>query len=307
MGGVNAVLNCIHLFVMPLFVMISGYLTKKQSSGKFWFAELSLGITLCVFEVINAVLKLAIFHSFIPLLQPYWTLWYIFCLIIWRMIVQFTPVSILQNKEAVLATSFILCFIAPFVPLGYVLSFQRIFSFLPFFMIGFYMNENDLTQLRKINITIPVIIVNLCMFVIVWLSRYDIPILKILRGAENYGQFAMCTSNVILYKLLLFSMSLLSSLSILSIIRWSSKFTSDEGRKSILYYLYHGLIIEFLLVPLFKHLGIEESSIIGLASTILCITICYLISKSKISVIVAEPCKHFKKNNYDNRLHNRCL
>ena len=290
MGGgiLTHLMSCIYLFHMPLFVMISGYLTYRQPIAKFKDSMLSLFMTLFVFEFISLVLKALVYHTLIPLYQPYWTLWYLFCLILWRVTVQVIPESVLSKKAAVLTVSIIASVVTPFIPLGYIGSFHRFFTFLPFFMYGYYMNRESMQGLRKINIAVPITILVLCLSITVSLDQ-QFPVLKILRGAEHYGQFDESIELLICSKLVFFALSLLSSLAIISIIRWTTQFTANEGTKSLTYYLYHGLVIEFVMVPIVHILHIEQSIFVSMAATILCVLICYYLSKNRICILLTDP------------------
>ena len=292
---------------MPLFVMISGYLTHRQATAKFKESMLSLFVTFCTFELINLVLKALVYHTLIPLYQPYWTLWYLFYLILWRVTVQLIPDVVLNKKSIVLTISIIASVVTPFIPLDYIGSFQRFFMFLPFFVIGYYLNHESMQRLRKINIAVPITIQVLCVTLTVSLNQ-QLPVLKILRGAEHYGQFDENIELLICSKLVFFVLSLLSSLAIISIIRWTTQITANEGTKSLIYYLYHGLVIEFVLAPFVHILHIEQSIFVAMAATILCVLLCYYLSNIKICTLLSDPYRNIIKNiNYDYRLYNWCL
>lgn len=279
---------------MPLFVMISGYLTHRQPIAKFKESMLSLFVTLCSFELISLVLKALVYHTLIPLYQPYWTLWYLFCLILWRVTVQVIPDSVLSKKAAVLTVTVIASVVTPFIPLGYIGSFQRFFTFLPFFMIGYYMSRENMQRLQNINILVPITTLICCLAVTLSLDQ-QIPVLKILRGAEHYGQFDENIELIICSKLVFFVLSFLSSFAIISIIRWTSTFSANEGTKSLIYYLYHGLVIEFVLVPLVHILHIEQSIFVAMAATIICVLICYYLSKIRIFTLSTDPYRNIIK------------
>lgn len=294
-GGIlTHTMNGIYLFHMPLFVMLSGYFTHKQPMSKFKETIFALLMTLCVFELISLVLKAVIYHTLIPLHQPYWTLWYLFCLILWRTTVQVLPEIVLNKKALVLAVSIIASAFTPFIPLGYIGSFQRFFTFLPFFMIGYYMNHENMQRLRNINIAVPLIILVLCLAITAYVDQ-KLPVLKILRGAEHYRQFDEKAEILVCSKLFFFALSLISSLAIISIIRWTSNFTANEGTKSLVYYLYHGLVIEFILVP-FVHIShFEQSIIVAIAASFICLLICYYLSKSRLFTLLTDPYRNIIK------------
>ena len=289
-GGGNCVnlMNGIYLFHMPLFVMISGYLTHKQSISKFKESIASLILTLSIFEIISLVLKALIYHTLIPLYQPYWTLWYLFCLILWRIAIQFIPIVVLKKKAVVLSVTIIASVVTPFIPLGYIGSFQRFFTFLPFFMIGYYMNEDNIQKLRNLHIVVPIIILVLCLTITAYLG-HQLPVLRLLRGAEHYRQFNENAELLICSKLVLFTLSFLSSLAVVSMIRWTSTFSAKEGSKSLIYYLYHGLVIEFILVPFAHILHIEKSLFVAVGASIACVLVCHYLSKNSLSIFLTDP------------------
>lgn len=161
-------------------------------------------------------------------------------------------------------------------------------------------------RLRNINISVPIIILVVCLAVTIGIDQ-QLPVLKILRGAEHYGQFDENIELLICSKLVFFLLSLLSCFAITSIIRWTTQFAANEGTKSLIYYLYHGLVIEFVLVPFFHVLHIEQSIFVAMVATIFCVLICYYLSKSKICTLLTDPYRNKKNINYDYRLYNWCL
>lgn len=232
-----------------------------------------------------------IYHSLILLYQPYWTLWYLFCLILWRIAVQFFPDVVLSKKSVIVIVSVIASVVIPFIPLQYIGSFQRFFTFLPFFMIGYYMSPVSLQRLRNISIAVPIVTLILCL-TITFIVDQQLPVLKILRGAEHYGLFDDNIGLLMLSKLVFFALSLISSLAIVSIIRWTSKFTTNEGKKSMVYYLYHGLVIEFFLVPFVHILHIEQSLFVAVAASFICVLICYSLSKRRLFTLLTDLYKN---------------
>lgn len=290
------IINCVYLFHMPLFVMLSGYLSHKQPIRKFIDATFSLLASLFMFEFICALLSLIFKHSMIPINRPYWTFWYIFCLAIWRSFVQFVPKKMLDYKKMVLLICTFTCFTTPFIPLGYTASFQRIFSFFPFFLIGYYLNTGYISKLRKFNVVFPISIIVIGFLATIIIVNRDLPVLDILRGAKYYSQFEQNLFVLLSYKGILFFLSLFVSLSFISITRWQPTYSAKEGKKSLIYYLYHGVIIEFILLPISTFFDIGNNIILGGIASIICIIICSIISKYDIFWSIAEPYKYY--NNY---------
>ncbi len=127
-------------FHMPLFVYISGYFTKFTDRKKYLSGILEFAETLIVFTIIHvAIIYMQGQHLSVRelFLCPRWTLWYLLSLIWWRLMLYFTPSTIRDNHMILIIASIVLCLTMGWVPLGFTLSFQRTFAFLPFFTMGY--------------------------------------------------------------------------------------------------------------------------------------------------------------------------
>lgn len=146
-GSLNSsggVWNLIYTFHMPLFVLVSGYFSRRDK------LKISNIIKpLLVFQFFNVIFLLALGNGFSMsyLLVPYWTLWYLLSLVFWRIILRYTPQRILNNPCLLLCLTFMVAlFIGTFLPHGRILSIQRTISFFPFFLMGYYFKTNLIKQ-----------------------------------------------------------------------------------------------------------------------------------------------------------------
>lgn len=140
---INKINHLIYLFHMPLFIMISGYLSRRKDNNEFWMSTWRL------------VRIYLIFHLFWILIDginsrpldmkrffyPSFSLWYLHCLVIWRIILQYIPFKILNNSLFVLTLSFLISFLGGFIPVSNFMSLQRLFCFMPLFFLGFYIKK----------------------------------------------------------------------------------------------------------------------------------------------------------------------
>ncbi len=136
----TALYNMIYTFHMPLFIFVSGYFTKRYDNDKvFLIKTLRLIETYVVFQLLFSLLSL--FQNSITatmLYRPWWILWYLFSLIIWRTLIKFAPSKLLlSNWQLSLCLSVAMSLLGGFVPLGYEFSFQRTCTFFPFFVMGY--------------------------------------------------------------------------------------------------------------------------------------------------------------------------
>lgn len=84
------------------------------------------------------------------LLVPSFGLWYILCVIYWRIVLCILPDSYLSKPVFVITFSFLLSILVGFIPITTELSFQRAFVFWPFFIIGYYLKRLDaIEQIRR--------------------------------------------------------------------------------------------------------------------------------------------------------------
>ena len=119
-------------FLMPLFIIVSGYFfNTKCSKEKLFKKVIEIMASYLVFQFIR--LALAGKYSIVDLLSPQYTLWYLLCLVYWRVAVYF--LSKRFSIGIVLCLSIMISLGSGFIPIN-ILSFQRACSFFPFFVFG---------------------------------------------------------------------------------------------------------------------------------------------------------------------------
>lgn len=173
----------IYSFHMPVFCFLSGLFTSpnadkekqfkwiKQTFIIYIFAQLAhlllrVAISFMNSELYNEAFDMSIF-TWNVLISPYLALWYLICLIYWRLSIW----RVFNNTSDIilLCISFVLALTSGFIPLDYELSFQRAFSFYPFFVLGFIFRKHNL--IYKLNQT-PYIYAILIFLVGIVVSRF---------------------------------------------------------------------------------------------------------------------------------------
>lgn len=151
------VYNLILSFQMPLFIFISGYFSKRITCPRKKDIEILLYPYL-VFQVLNVFYVRYIEHNpaswnlFIPLHQN----WYILALFIWRLII---PYFQYVNKWMGIAIALGLSLIFSKYQVPYNLfALNYVFVFLPFFVLGYYIDEADIQRIEKriVNVFVPI-------------------------------------------------------------------------------------------------------------------------------------------------------
>lgn len=196
--------NLIYTFHMPLFVLISGYLSKYDKVN-----ISSILKPLIAFQVLNVFLLIVYGYGFSLsyLWVPYWTLWYLLSLIFWRIILKYLPMTLLNRPYLCLGVTFFFSLIiGVFLPYGRILSIQRTISFLPFFLMGYYFKNGSIRQrLWSDNISKILLIILGVFITFIWYpSNANI----LLRGADSYciydlpsKFFILCCTFIMIYSL----------------------------------------------------------------------------------------------------------
>lgn len=241
----NVIWNFIYTFHMPLFVLVSGYLSNRDN------LKLSTIIKpLVVFQLINVTILSIMGADFSVsyFLVPHWTLWYLLSLVFWKIILRYTPEKLINKPYMYLGMTLIATLlIGLFLPCGRILSIQRTISFLPFFLLGYYFRTNSIKQVLWNKFLSVFLLFAIC--VIVFLGYYPSNASILLRGADPY-KISDLPSKIFLLLCTLVSVYSLWNL------RCEVGCLARIGKDSILYYLYHGLFIQFLFVPLIKRFNI---------------------------------------------------
>lgn len=129
---------------MPLFVFISGYFSNIKSVN-YKQGIVRLSETFLVVQIIRTFIEGG--YSFMGWLTPRMALWYILSLVYWKVFLFITPEKLLLKHKIIFFISLFLSFVMGVVPLTTLLSFQRTFTFLPFFILGFIMRDFDIKKI----------------------------------------------------------------------------------------------------------------------------------------------------------------
>lgn len=145
----------IYSFHMPVFVFISGYLAKFNTQRIVRTYLYSYILMQTVYILFNKY-YLGIYTTSFDYSYPHYTLWYLLAMAMYCMIIPLIQTDRIGKKIVVLAISlFISLFAGTDLGVGYAFTAARFFGFLPFFVLGYYMRTEPLTEKLK-KITLPV-------------------------------------------------------------------------------------------------------------------------------------------------------
>lgn len=243
----------IYIFHMPLFIFISGFLSKNINKSK----KIYLKTLLIPYIVLNIIWYTLAYiytgqNSF-PLLYPGWTLWFLLSLFFWRISLKY-----LVKIKYILPISFVLGLVVGLVSNGSILSFSRTVVFLPFFLLGYY---TDMEKLKKVDdkVNIWIAILGLTIFVALALFIAENKILdyKFLYGSYSYTELGLSIWKGIFYRIVLYLSSIILSIFVCAITPNKKTFYSEMGRSTMYVYAFHiyVVILIFYFIPTWdKHI-----------------------------------------------------
>ena len=203
-GSFNrGIYNFIFIFHMPLFVFISGRFSHIKEKDKYCKSIIRILETFIIFQIIRLLLEVELggTMSLAMILSPRYTLWYLLCLVYWRVLLLIIPQRTLKRPFVILAICFAISVLGGFVPIK-MLSIQRALTFLPFFFLGYYSTEIDLKSLlSKIHVGFSSItIISLFLFIFIFVNK---DINYVIHGKSSYWlhqsllPFALCLARCI--------------------------------------------------------------------------------------------------------------
>lgn len=289
----NAIDASVYFFHMPLFIFISGLFSKKTVFPKFRKSIVKLIEALIIFEILHIILRMALFDyrlSMSTLVVPQWSLWYLLSLIFWRIIVQLFSVS---PRGVSLGVVVLIGLIAGFVPLNGPFSFQRTCSLMPFFILG-YICARDKLDIFFIERIPRAIAIGVVVLLPICVYHIDFPFKEFLEGVYSYHKFAYPLWFSVLMRLLLYICCFIVSVCVLRLVPQKKvAWISEQGANTLLYYLYHTLII-YMLIKLKDYFSLPTSFVAVISYVIIIILIIWCLSNMSFFRILPNFFSHYK-------------
>lgn len=227
--------NWNNLIVMPLFIFISGYYSRKKDWKDFWPGIWKLLEPLIIFHVIALVFYVKHPLSIRNILSPWYMLWYLLSLTYWRFMLQVIPDRILKHKIIVLTAAFCISILAGFLPFDRILSLQRTLSLMPFFFLGYYVRRRGGQNLYLPDKYKPLCIVFLiAIFAVLFIYPHRITYLLYATPYKSIYGAAI--------RMLAFVLAVPMSIAFINTC-YHTPWIARQGGMSMQYYIYHGLLI----------------------------------------------------------------
>lgn len=253
---------------MPLFIYISGYFASVKSKEKL----ANKGLLLLETFLVLMIPQFLYYKSFNVFLNPENSGWYLISLFSWYVmayVLKYRNSLLSLGGNTILIISVLCAFIVFLLPLrqyGNLLSFQRTFMFLPFFMMGFLRKEKELSIIPKVSGKEKYVIVFLSVICFIFCIIYSGRILHVLEfnNANIWWMSSLYQQNLgmlLVLKVLVLVGSIITSLCVLLIFRMPTCICS-LGSKTLAYYVVQGVFVHILAS--YFHSNFIQTLILGL-------------------------------------------
>ncbi len=280
----SKVYDFIYMFHMPLFIWVSGYFTRWKASWKSFFISLAaILVPFLIFHCFNVADALVSGKPFEMkfITVPAWALWFLLTLAYMRVIIQVLHSILHKYPITCFGISVLISIVCGILPGGHEFSVQRTMHFLPFFLMGYYMGQGVFPQLR-----FPKWLSICVILAAVAILAFDLlpdDYRSLLYGANPYEY------ERVLPKTYLLVCSFALSMSIYSLCK-ANKILADFGQDSMIYYLYHTLLIPLIFIPLVNSWNLPAGNIIpAVIYTALIFGIIALMKKLKFFRFLVNP------------------
>ena len=244
--ALKAVYLSIYSFHMPVFALLAGMTSSATASMNGWH---KIARTILVpFLLFNLLYE--IFHFFIDgvmssyarNLQPYWIMWFLYSLVIWRLIL-----PIVLKARFPIALSLCCAIAVGYVDfLGYLPGISRTIYFMPFFLLGHRLApvffESAIAKGVSRLLLASVLLLNLMFFW--WVSDLS-P--QWLYGSSSYASIGREDYLAGIVRAGLYAISFVTSMSVLILMPNTQKAFTGLGRNSLPIYLWHGFVVKALI------------------------------------------------------------
>lgn len=238
-------------FHMPAFIFISGYFSKKKMS----FEKLiqKLVIPYLVYEMLYYLLYVCVIHkdTGLYLNRPKFSLWYLMALFFWRIATPY--IRKIPGNIFVAITAGLLI---GFTQLGNFFSIPRTLFFYPFFLAGYYFQEDWFETVRK---SWKPLTAGLAGFLTLFLAGIAVSGIHltphIFYGRYSYQDMGLTPGTGMLVRLGCYGISFLMVFAVCALIPAKKHFFSILGVRTMPIYLFHGLVYSVLKsTPILKNI-----------------------------------------------------
>lgn len=233
----------IYLFHMPVFIFISGYFSKNLVRGR----ETAVRNFLLPYLLLNVVLTLIMLAlgkiDEFAILNPGWTLWYLYCMFIWRLLLP----DLVRVRHVLIVSLLVAIFSGFLTEFGTYMAMARTLGFLPFFLAGYFCQPHHIARIRNFPFRRVISLVVGCVGLLtaaLW-SVADLPP-EILWGDRAYDLIGIPLWQSLLADIFLCGLSFAFIFVFITLAKNRRRFYTIWGQNTLAIYLLH----VYLVAPL---------------------------------------------------------
>lgn len=242
-GGVHMLYMWIYTFHMPAFIMLAGFFAKGYGS-KDYILNLAKKLLLpyLIFQVAYTLFYYWIGKEswYNPLWDPHWSLWFLVSLFCWHVLLSLYKK--LSPKTGITLAVVIGLFVGYIDFINHTFSLSRTFFFFPFFLIGYWLSNEQMMRLKTKEMKVASVAIMLAVAIILFAApNFDVywllgskPYSEL--GLEAFGAFA---------RLLVYIGGFVMMMSVLAWVPSTENALTYIGSRTLYVYLLHGFIIQF--------------------------------------------------------------
>ncbi|SUB82049.1 Fucose 4-O-acetylase and related acetyltransferases [Pragia fontium] len=270
----NRLYDFIYIFHMPTFIFICGYVQKKIPIN-YQSLVIKIIIPLVVFSLLYEIPEIILAGTISGYLKsgaPNWVMWFLVSLLCWRIL---TPLF-LTTRYPIVVSLLVSILVSCMDFNGYAFSISRTFVFLPFYILGIIIANNNI-KIGRVSLFYLLQSLIAMFFIFYFIPSID---KGILYGATPFSGLGLSDVDGIKTRIYYY---ILSSLTILCSLLIGAKITilSKIGSASLHVYLWHGLIVKFILWRYLEYLG-GSHEIQIISSLIIAVILSFILSNSVI-------------------------
>ncbi|MBS5885947.1 MAG: acyltransferase family protein [Clostridium sp.] len=278
----NSILMTLYIFIyifhMPLFIFISGYLSKNFYRMK----RKAIRNLLIPYIIFNMIWYTAVYigtqRAMFSVLYPGWTLWYLLSLFFWRMTLKY-----LIKFKHILLISFIAGVLVGLIPsIGSILSISRTIVFLPFFLLGYYTTEEHLEKIKSFKSEYAITGILVFLLVAIYIVKNDLFSYKFLYNSYSYNALEVSLFEGTVFRIFLYFGAIIFSICVINLVPRREQFFSKIGKATMNIYVFHIYLVMlvYFFIPKWN-IGLLQNILILISPFI----IIFILSRKKINKV----------------------
>ncbi|MFG2084664.1 MULTISPECIES: acyltransferase family protein [unclassified Spirillospora] len=278
-----ALYNFFYMFHMPVFVVVSGYLSKRFTLTDDKAVKL-VGSTLAPYLIFQAAYSLFAWQvggrEFkVDLLNPYYVTWFLLALFVWRLL---TPVW--RRLRYPVATALLISLLVFMTDIGSSLDLYRILGLVPFYVLGLTLRPELLEIVRRPPVRVLGAVTLAAGFAIAYLT-YDRMNVRWVRWTHSNSDMGVDELTGTMMRLALLAAGFVLVAAFLAVVPSRRTWYSDLGMATLFGYLLHGFLTRLFTFQNWHESGWFDHIPGVLSVVVVCFVVVTLLSTHPVRLV----------------------